>query len=105
MKSLALAIVLLAGPAFADTSHTCLRSMDIDHTSVPDGRTLLFHMKDGHVWKNALMNDCPGLKFNGFIYDASPNGEICGNLQTIRVLHTGSVCMLGPFTPAPSAVH
>jgi hypothetical protein len=98
MRWLALALALAATPALS--ANTCLRSMDIDHTSVPDARTILFHMKGGRVWKNTLMADCAGLRFHGFIYDASPNGEICGNLQTIRVITTGSVCALGPFSEA-----
>ncbi len=96
-----LTVLCLAASAEADTPRVCLRSSDIDRTSVPDARTILFHMKGGKVWKNALMNDCPGLRFNGFVYDASPAGDICANQQTIRVINTGSVCLLGAFTPYP----
>ncbi|HEY1630386.1 MAG TPA: hypothetical protein VGF56_03685 [Rhizomicrobium sp.] len=99
MKRFALAFLLAATPALAD--NVCIRSRDIDRTSVPDDRTVLFHMKGGKVWKSAMMAPCAGLRFHGFVYDASPNGDICGNLQTIRVITTGSVCALGPFTPAP----
>jgi hypothetical protein len=98
MRNFALALLLAATPALAD--NVCLPSRNIDHTSVPDAHTILFHMKGGKVWKNTLMNACPGIRFHGFIYDASPSGEICGNLQTIRVITTGSVCALGPFTEA-----
>ncbi len=98
MKWIALLLMFAASPALA--SNVCIRSIEIDHTSVPDANTILFHMKGGKVWKTTLMSACPGLKFHGFIYDASPNGQICGNLQTIRVLTTGSVCALGPFTEA-----
>jgi hypothetical protein len=97
MRWIAFALLFAAGPALA--SNICLNSTDIARTSVPDARTILFHMKDGKVWQNTLMASCPELKFYGFIYDASPNGEICGNIQTIRVITTGSVCALGPFTP------
>jgi hypothetical protein len=99
MIRLALAILIVA-TAPAGAANVCLNSRDIDRTSVPDAKTVLFHMKDGKVWKNMLRNDCAELKFNGFAYDASPNGEICGNLQTIRVLRSGEVCALGPFEPA-----
>jgi hypothetical protein len=97
MRAILMAAVLSASPALA--GNVCLRSGDIARTSVPDARTILFHMKDGRVWRNTLMAACPELKFNGFIYDASPIGEICGNQQVIRVIHSGAVCMLGPFTP------
>ena len=101
MKALlAAALVMMSVPALADAP-VCLRSSDIERTSVPDARTILFHMKGGKVWKNTLMADCPELKFNGFIYDASPSGEICGNQQSIRVIRTHAVCLLGPFTPSP----
>jgi len=103
MKHLALAICIAAlsmATASAQPAPACLRSIDIDRTSVPDARTILFHMKGGQVWKNTLVTDCPELKFNGFLYDASPSGEICGNIQSIRVIRSGAVCLLGPFTPA-----
>ncbi|MGH6872171.1 MAG: hypothetical protein ACREHE_11755 [Rhizomicrobium sp.] len=100
MKRLALALMLLGAPASAQANQVCLRSNDIARTSVPDAHTILFHMKDGKVWKNTLAAGCPELRFNGFIYNADPSGEICGNLQTIRVIRSGAVCLLGPFTPA-----
>jgi hypothetical protein len=107
MKHLALAIcvaVLSTAAASAQpapvSANVCLRTIDIDRTNVPDARTILFHMKDGRIWQNTLVGDCPELKFNGFLYDASPSGEICANLQAIRVIHSGAVCLLGPFTPA-----
>lgn len=77
----------------------CLYTWQIDHTTVPDSRTILFHMQGGKIWKNTLLNDCTGLKFYGFVYEPSPPNQICGNMQTIRVLRTGAVCLLGPFTP------
>lgn len=91
-----------AQPA-AKTTHghggMCLNTMNIDHTTTPDNRTILFHMRDGKIWKNTLTSYCSGLRFYGFAYVATPPHQICGNLQSIRVLHSGSVCMLGPFEP------
>jgi hypothetical protein len=105
MKHLALAVCVAALSTAAASAQpapppACLRTIDIDRTSVPDARTILFHMKGGQIWKNTLVADCPQLQFNGFLYDASPSGEICGNIQSIRVIHSGAVCLLGPFTPA-----
>lgn len=98
----AFGLATFAGPADAAGARSkpvCIRSIDIDHTKVPDSRTILFYMKDGKVWKNTLMNDCVGLKFDGFIYSPTPPGDICDNMQTIRVLRLGTVCMMGAFTP------
>ena len=77
----------------------CIHSRDIDHTEVPDSRTILFYMRGGKIWKNTLMSDCAGLRFEGFAYAPTPPDEICSNMQTIRVLRQGSVCMMGAFTP------
>ncbi|HEY2070804.1 MAG TPA: hypothetical protein VGG48_14715 [Rhizomicrobium sp.] len=104
MKPLFSALLIgacLLGALPASAANVCIQSRDIANTSVPDSQTILFHMKGGKVWKNTLMTKCPSLKFHGFIYDASPVGEICGNQQTIHVIETHEVCLLGPFTPSP----
>jgi hypothetical protein len=81
------------------SGNICLRTIDIQNTTIPDEKTILFHMRNGKIWKNSLRNRCNGLRFNGFAYVATPPNQICGNLQTIRAIQTGSVCMLGAFTP------
>ncbi|MBV9571598.1 MAG: hypothetical protein JO056_10200 [Alphaproteobacteria bacterium] len=75
----------------------CIRTVDIDHTKTPDDRTILFSMKNGSVYQSTLPTACPQLQFNGFSYEATPPDQLCGNLQTIRVVRTGSVCLLGPL--------
>jgi hypothetical protein len=92
------AATAFAQPVPAGPANVCLQTIDIDTTTVPDANTILFHMKDGRIWKNTLVNACPELGFNGFEYVSRPSGEICGNLQSIRVIHSGAVCLLGPFT-------
>lgn len=90
----------LAQPASVSSSgNVCLRTIQIDHTETPDTKTILFFMKNGTVWKNTLRSDCIGLRQNGFIYEPTPPNQVCGNFQTIRAIQTGSVCVLGPFTP------
>ena len=104
LTSAALATLLMAGtaqagsPMTAGSTPVCLRVNEIKSTNSPDPRTILFHMIDGKIWKNTLMNDCNGLAFNGFSYVAQ-NDEVCGNMQSIRVNQNGNICMLGPFTP------
>lgn len=102
----AMAIGLMATSASAQpasvssSGNVCLKTILIDRTEVPNESTILFHMKDGKTWENKLRNGpCVGLRFNGFVYVATPPDQICGNLQTIRAIQTGSVCMLGNFTP------
>ena len=82
----------------------CIETYNIDHTRAPDDHTILFYMKNGTVLQTNTRNGCPGLSINGFRYVSDPAPEFCPNVQSIRVLRVGSVCMLGPFapyTPAP----
>jgi hypothetical protein len=88
----------VAIPAAAQAVPICLRSHEIQDTKVTGDRTIEFRMLDGSVWQNTLVNSCPELKFNGFSYVATPPDQICGNLQSIRVIRSGAVCLLGPFT-------
>ncbi|MEI9984300.1 MAG: DUF6491 family protein [Aliidongia sp.] len=77
----------------------CLRTDMIDNTSIPDDSTILFHMKDGKIWKNSLPFNCPGLKNQGGFEFTASFYEVCSNAQAIRVLRQNSQCMLGAFTP------
>lgn len=104
MGAAALALAATAASAqpatVSSSGNVCLKTIQIDHTQVPNAHTILFYMKDRKVWQNTLKNgDCVGLRFNGFIYEPTPPDQICGNLQIIRAIQTGSVCMLGDFTP------
>jgi hypothetical protein len=107
MKALALAGVLAgiaaAGAAQAaappGTHNICIRSYQIDHTKAQNDKTLIFYMKDGSQYQSMLTSTCPELSLYGFAYSPKPPDEICGNLQTIRVIRTGSVCLLGPLVP------
>ena len=108
MKRIAMGLMiaaLAAASAHAQSSYTteggnvCLRALWIDHTKAPDDRTLLFYMKDNSIWKTHLKSLCPQLQMNGFSYVATPPDDICGNLQAIRVIRSGAVCMMGPFEP------
>jgi hypothetical protein len=99
MKSLTFAAAAFAlAAASATAAPVCLDSQRIDHTNVPDARHIVFYMQDGSQWSNELKGACPGLKFNGFIYRPFADRQICENMQTIRVIQTRSVCMLGSFT-------
>lgn len=91
--------VCAALPALA-AAPVCLQTYRIDHTSVLDSKTIIFHMKDGKQWKNTLMNACPSLNFHGFIMNVrGGSDEVCSNQQSIKVLESGNICMMGEFTP------
>jgi hypothetical protein len=93
-------------PALADKA-VCIRTMDIDHTEIPDDSTILFYMRHHKIWKNTLVSRCVALKNNsrGFTYSPTIPGsnEICSNLFTIRVNDTGETCLPGEFTPVEPA--
>jgi hypothetical protein len=54
------ALVLLSmGPAVAQApapapGHVCLNLREVQRTETPDDRTILFHMRDGKIWRNTL---------------------------------------------------
>lgn len=100
--------MLAALPAAAQSQSTRVRCIDVknirDTVSRDDGKTLSFRLRDGTTIVNTLRSQCDGLKFTGFSWVTSPNGEICENAQTLRVFDTGEICRLGKFeTPIRSA--
>ena len=103
----AVSLVLAAGSAVAadgkasTRARSCLRSADIQNTQIINDGTIRFHLRNGKSLDNKLTANCPGLLIeNGFSYDASPNGDVCANLQAIEVLKRGTVCLLGDFVPS-----
>lgn len=95
------AAAIAAAAAFpVQAAPVCLQSTRIDHTHVQDAQTILFYMKNGDIYANALKNACPGLHFHGFVMNIrGGNDTICSNQQSITVLETHEVCMMGAFTP------
>lgn len=81
----------------ANSAPVCLETYLIDHTHTVDPKTILFYMRDGTIWQNTLQSPCPGLMLHGFV-DVVRDDRICSNMQSIRVLVTQNVCMLGTFT-------
>lgn len=110
MKLLPFALALqlaAAGQALAapeqvsPDNNNCLWVRDIDHTSVVDSKTVLFHMRDHTVWKNTLPTACPALNFHGFVFHSNSE-RVCSGVTPITVLVTHEVCALGQFDPAGS---
>ena len=61
---------------------------------------MVFKMRDGRTYVNHLQGACPDLKFNGYSW-ALRGGDtkVCEREQTLRVLQSGEVCVLGEFDP------
>ena len=105
LGALAVLGAALIGPAGAQQhSPICLQSDRIDRTTVVNPQKILFRLKDGKVYSSKLRTPCLGLNFNGFVY-VTPMDEICGGSQSIRVLQTNQVCVLGPFQPEQIGAH
>jgi hypothetical protein len=108
MKSVVLTFGVLlcalsAGTANADSSDpasrpVCLEASSVWSTGVIDEKTILFHMRNGTVWKNTLKQSCPNLKFRRGFSEVVRSGQICANRQIISVLGTHNPCQLGDFT-------
>jgi hypothetical protein len=100
---LAVSVILLANQGYAaaapQASSKCIQTWQIDHTKAPDDKSIIFYMKDGSAYQSTLQAVCPELRINGFSYVATPPAQVCGSMQSIRVLRTGSVCLLGPLVP------
>jgi hypothetical protein len=102
-----IAVALLSmGPAVAQapaqpSGNFCLYLRDVQRTETVDDRTIVFHMRDGKLWRNTLKQNCPMLKTSPYT-QVLQNGEmVCANQQFIHVNQTGNTCVLGEFTPLP----
>jgi hypothetical protein len=87
----------------------CISAHDIV-SSEPNknGTSILFKMRDGTAWQNDLRGPCPDLKFNGFSWNLRVNDRVCDRQESIRVIHSGEVCLLGAFkqvTTGPGSPH
>jgi hypothetical protein len=99
MRALSAALLLGVSGA-ANATPICLSPDRIDSTKVIDAKTIDFRMNDGTVYRNALRTPCQSATFHGFAYVVR-GSQICDNLQSIRVLRTHEVCVLGAFTKLP----
>ena len=103
------ALLALAGcsddePAVANDSGqagngVCLATAQIDHTDIVNDKAIVFFMKDGKAYMNAMGISCPSLQMEGGFTFMTDAVEVCSNSQTIRVKNSGNFCELGQFTP------
>ena len=89
-------VLALATPALA--APVCLRVQDIASTNSPDGKVLMVTMRDGKVWRNDLQGTCSDLQFEGFKWVIHGPAQVCEFTQSLEVLRSGQVCVLGKFT-------
>jgi len=75
----------------------CVQSRDILSTNSKDGKLMTFKMRDGRVLVNHLQGTCSDLKFEGFVWVLRGTDDICENQQSLKVLRSGQVCVLGKF--------
>jgi hypothetical protein len=98
----ALSAPALAAPALADpagqSGGVCIDATEIDHTHVLNNRQVLFYMKDRKVWLNTLRNTCTTLPIQEAFVLPTGFSTFCSNAQSITVLNTRQVCLLGEFT-------
>jgi hypothetical protein len=81
------------------SANVCINVQNIaSSTPNKDGTALIFTMRDGKVWRNDLQGKCPDLKFEGFSWTIPIGTEVCEREQSIRVIQSPQICMLGKFT-------
>ncbi len=83
-------------------AETCVRTNQIDDTTVHDDYTIDFEMNNGTLYRNTLQQRCYSLGFDKrFTYEVRA-GTLCSG-ETITVMNAdgrpGASCALGPFVP------
>ena len=97
LSLLAASVPLHVEAAAPDGASVCLNTRDIERTQVLNDRAILFHMRDGKIWRNDLRQACPMLSVSPFI-EKLTSDLVCANQQFIHVTLTGDDCSLGKFT-------
>jgi hypothetical protein len=100
IPALLLFMVPAAAPlraAGGDSASVCLKTEDIQRTEIVSDRAILFHMRDGKIWRNDLRAACPMLKVSPYT-EKLTSDLICSNQQFIHLMLTGNDCALGGFT-------
>jgi hypothetical protein len=98
MKTILAVMALTIVAVSPAAANICVRSREIQSTDSKDGKLMTFKMKDGRVLVNHLQGICSDLRFEGFTWVLRGGDEsICENQQTLRVLRSGQICILGKF--------
>jgi hypothetical protein len=97
MKTIIAVLALVAVSAVPASANMCIRQRDIAGTSSKDGKTMTFRMNDGRVLVNHLQGNCSDLRFEGFAWNVPGTQDICEYQQSLHVLQSGQICVLGKF--------
>ena len=89
----------VANDAAAAGNGVCLQTAQIDHTDIVNDSAIVFFMKDGKAYMNAMRISCPSLQMENAFTFMTDVAEVCSNSPTIRVKNSGNFCELGQFTP------
>jgi hypothetical protein len=99
MKTIFATLLLVAAAAPpASAAPVCLRTRDIVSADSTDGKLMTFKMRDGRVLVNHLQGICSDLRYEGFVWVLrSGDEDICENQESLKVLQSGQICIVGKF--------
>lgn len=80
-----------------DISGNCIESHRMRNVRFRDDQTAIIRMTGGRHILMTLERRCPGIRTRGFIHATRIN-KLCTS-DSLRVIDTGSVCMIRSFTP------
>jgi hypothetical protein len=82
---------------------SCIPHSQIRATHYVGGRTILYRMRNGTVYRNEPPGGCPGLNSNLALETRNPTGFLCsGEIAQVRDYTQGyspGSCALGDFVP------
>lgn len=100
MKTVITSLLLAIAFTSPAAANMCVQARDIESATSKDGKLMTFRMKDGRVLVNHLQGVCSDLRFEGFVWTVRGTEDICENQQSLKVLRSGQVCVLGKFDVA-----
>ena len=96
MKKFLIAPLPGSGHGHPGSSALCVSERGhCQHPPSKDGKLLTLKMRDGRVLVNHLQGVCTDLRFNGFVWVLRGTNDICENQQSLRVMQSGQICLLG----------
>jgi len=97
MKVIIATLALTLAAMSPAAANMCVQSRDIQSATSKDGKLMTFRMRDGRVLVNHLQGICSDLKFQGFSWVLHGTDDVCENQQSLKVLRSGQICVLGKF--------